>query len=94
MKKINKLLSLGLLTVGALACGKTNYEILNKNSGFREEYVERGDTYWDFAEELRDRYPELKKIDKRDIYQRISELNDNKMLKYGETVLIPEYDFN
>ena len=96
MKTLKNILNKGIATTGLAlvltGCGVNSGEILSRNSGVNEEYIVSGDTYWKYAENLQREYPELNKLDTRDVYMRIMELNRDKRLRYGETVLIPVYD--
>jgi len=54
--------------------------------------VSQGDTYWNYAKNLQEQYPELRGLNVNNITRKIQELNGNKELNYSDSVKIPVYN--
>src|SRR3989344_854266 len=56
--------------------------------------ISQGDTYWNYAKNLQEQYPELKGLNVNDLAEEIQKLNDHKKLNYLASVELPVYDLS
>ena len=80
---------------GVASCVKENREnvvsILKNYRSTDGRHIKMGDTYLSYAKELQTGCSELTEVSARDISEYLQELNDERVLMAGETVIIPDY---
>ena len=73
----------------------SNYQeekILHGNKGTVEVYpTGELSTYWDFAEDLRRKYPRLKHVHMNALVDYVRDVNGDKPLRSGEPLRLPDY---
>lgn len=90
----------GIVLFGAAAFGIVDYKDRKTNSLLENynavEYtkVGEGDTYWMFAEKLKESNPKLKGVDTRTIVSKIQKINSGKQLYAGDKLAVPVYEAN
>jgi hypothetical protein len=99
-KKLVSLIMAPLLAgalVSEIGCDFDSYksarEVLKENKGIDAVEIKKGDTYWEYAKELKRKYPEkLRDLDIRDVCIAIKkDYNNGKKLREGEKVNLPTY---
>lgn len=93
MKNLKNILLIGAFCGLAMltSCGDKSMEVLKNNKGTQTKIIQKGDTYWKYAGELRKKNSKLMELDKRDVWMYLRDYNDGKSLIAGEDAKLPVY---
>ncbi len=93
MKKLKDILIIGTFCGLAMltGCEDKTMEVLKNNKGTQTTTIQKGDTYWGYAIELRKNNSKLRELDKRDVWMYLRDYNDGRELIAGEDAKLPTY---